>query len=554
MPSSRTVLVSIPVVALSLLSVFSAAAQPYTRADTLRGSDGAARAWWDVTYYDLAVYVSPEDSSLAGTNEIHFRAVAPGRRLQIDLQPPMHLEWLRFDGADLPVTWDGSAWFAQLPADAIPGTAYSVLAAFTGRPRVAINPPWDGGYQWETDESGNPWVATSNQGLGASIWWPNKDFQADEPDSQRVSISVPQPMVAVSNGRLAGRIEADDTVTYSWVVQNPINNYSVSVNAGSYGHWSEEYDGEDGPLSMDFWPLAENYGRAREQWTQARSTVACFEHWFGPYPFYEDGYKLIEVPYLGMEHQSGVTYGNGYANGYLGRDLSGTGWGLQWDFIIVHESAHEWWGNNITASDIADNWVHESFANYSESLYTECLTGSAQAAEEYVIGTRKDIANQTPIIAPHGVNATPPGDMYNKGGNMLHTIRRLIDDDEKWRGILRGLNRDFRHQIIPGTAVEDYITRHSGLELGRVFDQYLRDTRIPVLEWSLQGGVLGFRWADVVHGFAMPVRVSTGDGEWFWIRPTASWQTASSQTAQSAGSDSLAVDLGLYVLSRRIGQ
>ncbi len=521
----------------------------FTRADTLRGSDGPGRAWWDVTFYDLAVTVTPEDSSLAGTNTITYRVLAPGHEMQLDLQPPMELSSVSRNGEALPVRRDGNAWFVTLP-DADPvGSTHSVTAKFRGQPRVAVRPPWDGGYQWEVDSSGTPWVATSNQGLGASIWWPNKDYQGEEPDSQRIAITVPDPLRAVSNGRLRSEhANAGGTTTYEWFVTNPINNYSVSVNAGSYAHWSETYEGEGGTLAMDFWPLSENLAAARSQWTQARSTVACFEHWFGPYPFYEDGYKLVEVPYLGMEHQSGVTYGNKYANGYLGRDLSGTGLGLQWDFIVVHESAHEWWGNNITARDIADNWVHESFANYSESLYTECLTGSSADAEEYVVGTRQGITNSQPIIAPHGVQATPPGDMYNKGGNMLHTLRRLVDDDEKWRGILRGLNREFRHQLVSSAEIEAFIEQESGLVLGPFFDQYLRDTRVPTLEWALSGGTLSYRWADVVDSFEMPIRVTTRSGRFNWIVPTPHWQVLSVELNDASEFE---VDEGFYVESRR---
>lgn len=522
----------------------------FTHADTLRGSNGPARAWWDVTYYDLNVRVSPAESSLTGWNAITYRVVASGTEMQIDLQPPMVLDRVELDGADLELRRDGNAYFATLPDAQKVGSTHTVTAHFHGQPVVAIRPPWDGGYQWETDAAGAPWVATSNQGLGASVWWPNKDLQSEEPDSQRIAVTVPNPMVDVSNGRLRDtRDNGDGTTTYEWFVSNPINNYSISVNAGSYARWTEDYDGEAGTLTMDFWPLAENLDRARAQWAQARTTMQCFEHWFGPYPWYEDGYKLVEVPYLGMEHQSAVTYGNGYQNGYLGRDLSNTGWGLQWDFIIVHESAHEWWGNNITAADIADNWVHESFANYAENLYTECLTGSKEAGAEYVIGTRAGIANQSPIVAPYGVQAGPPGDMYAKGGNMLHTIRQLVDDDEKWRRILRGLNEDFWHQIVPGARVEEYITRESGVELEPVFEQYLRTTQVPVLEWQLDGTALSHRWSNVVYGFAMPVRVTLRPGEYSWIDPTESWQTVE----VDLGDDGVfQVDVNFYVESREV--
>ena len=532
---------------LSLLVMPSMAQRaPFTHADSLRGSNGPGRAWWDVTFYDLEVNVSPADSSLSGQVAISYRTLAPSQELQLDLQLPMRLLSVSLEGKQRPIRQDGNAFFVDMPAQG-PDESHAVVARFEGKPRLAVRPPWDGGYQWVKDASGNDWVATSNQGLGASIWWPNKDFQADEPDSQRTAITVPASMTAVSNGRLLSTEDNEDgTKTFTWFVSNPINNYSVEVNAGDYAHWTETHFGENGPLTMDFWPLTENLVKARAQWEQARTTMACFEYWFGPYPFYEDGYKLVEVPYLGMEHQSGVTYGNKYGNGYLGRDMSGSGHGLLWDFIIVHESAHEWWGNNITASDIADNWVHESFANYAENIYTECLTGSKQAGEEYVIGTRRGIANREPIVAPHGVNQSPVGDMYPKGGNMLHTIRRLLDNDEQWRTVLRGLNAEFRHQIVPGNAVEAYITRETGLDLDRVFDQYLRTTMIPLLEYRVVDGVLSYRWQQVVHGFAMPVLVRVS-GEPQWLTPTAFWQTVEVHAGAS-----VEVDPGFYIESRQL--
>jgi aminopeptidase N len=540
---------------LFALVLFSSAlaAQPrraFSHADTLRGADGPGRAWWDVTYYDLNVRVSPSDSSLSGWNAITYRVLARGTEMQIDLQPPMVLDRVEFQGADLELRRDGNAYFATLPQAPEVGSTQSVTAYFHGKPTVAVRPPWDGGYQWVADAGGSPWVATSNQGLGASVWWPNKDLQSEEPDSQRVAVTVPNPMVDVSNGRLRNTTDnRDGTTTYEWFVSNPINNYSISVNAGRYARWAEDFEGELGTLSMTFWPLAENLDLAREQWTQARTTMQCFEHWFGPYPWYEDGYKLVEVPYLGMEHQSAVTYGNRYQNGYLGTDLSGTGWGLEWDFIIVHESAHEWWGNNITAADIAENWVHESFANYAENLYTECLTGSKRAGAEYVIGTRARITNERPIVAPLGVGADGSGDMYYKGGNMLHTIRQLVNDDERWRQILRGLNEEFRHRIVPGARVEEYITRASGRELEPVFEQYLRTTDVPVLEWQLNGSTLSYRWRDVAYGFAMPVRVTLRPGAYSWIEPTESWQIVETELRTP---DEFHVDENFYVESREV--
>jgi aminopeptidase N len=328
-------------------------------------------------------------------------------------------------------------------------------------------------------------------------------------------------------------------------VKNPINNYAIAVAAGSYAHWTEEYEGERGKLTMDFWPLDYNLEKAKKQFPQARSMLKCFEHWFGPFPWYEDGFKLIEVPNNGMEHQSAIAYGNLYENGYRRRDMSGTGLGLKWDFIIVHEAAHEWWGNNITTKDLADMWVHESFANYAEGIYTECLFGK-EAGARYTVGSRSGISNNEPIIPAYNVNAEGSGDMYPKGGSMLHTIRQIVNDDEKWRAILRGLNATFWHQTVMGKQVEDYISQQSGIDLSKVFDQYLRNTGIPVFEYKVSGDQLSYRWTGAIPGFNMPMRVMIGDRA-VWLKPTSDWQAI-----RVEGGD-IKADVNLYVTPRRVG-
>jgi aminopeptidase N len=372
------------------------------------------------------------------------------------------------------------------------------------------------------------------QGLGASAWWPVKDTQAEEPDSQRIAITVPDPAVDVSNGRLRSTVHnGDGTTTYEWFVASPINNYDVAVNAGHYAHFSETYTGEGGRLTLDFWPLAAHEKEARRQFAQVRPMMQCFERWFGPFPWYADGYKLVETPHLGMEHQSAVAYGNHYQNGYLGRDLSHTGLGMAWDFIIIHESAHEWWGNSITTRDMADMWVHEAFANYAEALYTECQQGKA-AGSRYVIGVRKNVRNDGPIVGPYGVNAEGSGDMYYKGGNLLHTIRQVMGSDARFRATLRGLQRTFRHQTVTGRQVQEYISQAAGMDLSPVFRQYLETTQIPVLEYRIAGGTLSYRWANAVPGFNLPIRVTLRPGALTVIRPTAEWQTTSIRLARPA--------------------
>jgi aminopeptidase N len=522
----------------------------FTRADTLRGSyTTPGRAWWDVSFYDLHVAISPSDSTIRGWNGITYRVLRPARELQIDLMVPLEVDSMVQDGRTVQHRREGNAFFVSLDAPQAAGARKTITVYYHGRPQVAKRPPWQGGFSWERDSLGNPWVVTTDQGMGASVWWPNKDTQADEPDSQRVAITAPDSMIDASNGRLRSTVRnADGTTTYEWFVTNPINNYAIAVAAGQYAHYSEEYEGEKGTLTMDFWPLAYHLEAAKRQFPQARSMMQCFEHWFGPYPWYEDGYKLLEVPNTGMEHQSAVAYGNHYANGYRGRESSGTGLGMQWDFIIVHESAHEWFGNNITAKDNADMWVHESFANYAEGLYTECLSGK-DAGARYIVGNRRGIRNDVPIIPAYGVNAQGSGDMYPKGGEMLHTIRQLVNDDEQWRRILRGLNSTFWHQTVTGSEVERYISREAGMDLSKVFDQYLRTIQVPELEYRVDGGTLSYRWANVVPGFAMPVR-ATIDGASVLLHPTTSWQRAAERLTSPAG---FVVDPNFYVTSRDVG-
>ena len=515
---------------LLLATPLAAQQQPrsYSRIDTLRGAwDTPGRNWWDVTYYDLDLRLSPGDSSIAGSNTISYVVRGEGEFLQIDLMPPLVLDSVVQDGRRLAIRSDSNAHFATIAGRQRTGSVHSVTAYYHGRPRIAPRPPWDGGFTWRSDSLGRPWIVTTDQGVGASIWWPNKDSQADEPDSQRVAIRVPDPLMHVGSGHLRSKTRhADSTTTWEWFVASPINNYAIAVAVGQYGHWSEVYPGEAGQLTMDYYPLDYHLAVARRQFLQARTTMQCFEHWFGPYPFYADGYKLIEVPNNGMEHQSAVTYGNRFANGYQGRDGSGTGLGMLWDFIIVHETAHEWWGNNLTTRDLADMWVHESFANYAEGLYTECLYGK-DAGARYIIGTRRGIGNREPIVPPQrGVNAQGSGDMYPKGGNMLHTIRQIVNDDAKWRSILRGLQQEFRHQIIDGVDVQLYISARAGSDLSTLFAQYLTATAIPVFEYRIEGPALHYRWADVIDGFAMPVDVIVAEGRQARLDATTEWRTA----------------------------
>jgi aminopeptidase N len=527
----------------------------YTHADTMRGSNGPARAWWDVQFYDLHTRVNLRDSTISGWNGITYRVLQPAREMQIDLQQPLVVDSIVQDRRKVTYRRDGNAFFVAVASQRA-GTTRTITVWYHGRPRVGRRLPWDGGFTFPQDSLGRPWTATANEGLGASVWWPVKDYLADEPDSQRVAITMPDPLVDVSNGRLRNTTKnRDGTTTYEWFVTSPINTYNVTINAGSYTHFSDTLTGEAGRLTLDFWPLDYHADTARRQFQQVIPMMRCFEHWFGPYPWYADGYKLIETPHLGMEHQSAVAYGNHFLNGYLGRDLSGTGLGLQWDFIIVHESAHEWWGNNISAQDHADMWLHESFANYAEGIYTECRLGKSAGAA-YMIGARRGIRNDRPIVPVFGVNAQGSGDMYPKGGNMLHTIRAIIDDDARWRDILRGLNHRFRHQTVAGQEVENFISTQAGIDLSKVFAQYLTTTKIPVFEYRVGGGLeagraapLSYRWANVVSGFDMPVRVQLPGLGTRLLHPTESWQSLDVTSPQAAD---LSVDENFYVTVSRV--
>ena len=539
-------------IALLVLPLGFARAQDstgFTHADSLRGSNGPGRAWWDVTFYDLHVRVEPADSSIRGRNTIVYRVVAPSQEMQIDLRAPLEVDSIMQQGRLVAYRRDGDALFVTPPAAQEVGARDSISVYYHGKPRVAKRAPWDGGYVWTRDSLGSPWIATANEGIGASVWWPTKELRADEPDSQRIAITVPKPIVDVSNGRLRGTSDnADGTRTFEWFVTSPINNYDVAVNAGDYTHLGDSYHGEKGRLTLDFWPLSYHADTARKQFEQVKPMLKCFEHWFGPYPFYEDGYKLVETPHLGMEHQSAVAYGNEFKNGYRGRDLPGTGWGMKWDFIIVHESGHEWFGNSITAQDPADMWVQEGFTNYAEGLYTECQSGKAAGAA-YIIGSRRNIRNDRPIVASFGVEQEGSGDMYYKTGSMLHMIRQIIDDDARWRDILRGLNSTFYHKTVTGAEVRAFINRRSGIDFNPVFAQYLMTTQIPTLEYVLADSIVRYRWTNVVPGFAMPVRVTVG-GVRQWLRPTEIWRTTRVSGARRGGE--LDVDPDFYVTTREL--
>ncbi|MEM8897512.1 MAG: M1 family metallopeptidase [Bacteroidota bacterium] len=511
---------------LSLLSLacLSAYSQEstFTRQDTLRGSITPERAWWDVTYYHLEQNISIEDSSLTGVNTIQYKVLESAEVMQIDLQPPMKIDKVTQGMKELEVTHDGNAHFIHLVQKQNKGEVNEVMVYYSGKPRVSKNPPWEGGFSWRVDSLGSPFVATSCQGDGASLWWPCKDQMVDEPDSVLMSITVPDHLMDVSNGRLRSvEDNKDGTKTWNWFVSSPINHYGINVNVADYAHFSDTYEGEKGPLTLDYYVLSYNLEKAKKHFEQVKPMMDAFEYWFGPYPFYEDGYKLVEVPYWGMEHQSSVTYGNQYKYGAFGREFYPSGWGMTFDYIIIHESGHEWFANNITNTDNADMWVHESFTNYSENLFVEYHHGK-EAGAEYVRASRRGIGNTGTVIGTYGVNKRG-NDIYHKGANILHTLRQIVDNDSTWRNILRGLNEAFYHQTVSSAEVEKYIDDRVEVDLEPFFDQYLRDPRVPILEYSFNEDQMMYRWTNCNPGFSMPLKLILNESEEGWIAPQTSW-------------------------------
>lgn len=546
----QTLLSSIIIIS-SLLSTNSASAELFPKRaiddhqqNIFRGTITPERAWWDLTHYNLDIAIDPESKSIAGTNTMKYKVLSESKRLQIELQPPMQLTKVEQNGKVLSVEQLGYSYFIKLEAEQEIGQEYQLTMHFSGIPHEALRAPWDGGITWAKDDNGKDFIASTCQGLGASIWWPNKDHAYDEPNNGAlISVEVPEHLMDVSNGRL---IKVDHnkqakTKTYHWQVVNPINNYGININIGDYVHFGEKYAGELGQLDMDYYVLRDNLEKAKTQFKDAKRTIEAFEHWFGPYPFYQDSFKLVEAPYLGMEHQSSVTYGNGYQNGYLGKDRSQAGPGMLFDFIIVHESGHEWFANNITHNDVADLWIHESFTNYSESLFLE-YHFDQEKAFEYIRGQRLNIQNKSPIIGKYGVHQEGSSDMYDKGGNMLHTIRQIIDNDETWRGILRGLNKKFYHGITDSAQVENYISEQAGKDFSKIFDQYLRDIRIPTLEYFVKNNEMQYRWGNAIDGFDMPIKVTIA-GKTQWLSPTSQWEKMSLEVKNSQ----VKVDANFYV-------
>ena len=497
-------------------------AQTFTKTDTLKGSDTQFRNFWDVKKYELTVEPDFDKKTVAGTNKITFEITRDSDKpvFQNDLQQPMQYLITYSDEKLCTSKREGDFIFIQTNKPYKKGESHSFTIKYWGNPTIAKQAPWDGGWVFGKDEKGNPFMGVAQEGIGTSLWLPLKDIWNDEPDNGiTMKIITPKNLTGVGNGRLISQGTENGKNFFLWEVKNPINAYSISPTIGNFVNFKDTFIGEKGKLDLDYWVLEQNLDKAKKQFAQVKPMLSAMEYWFGPYPFYEDSYKLVETPYLGMEHQSNVAYGNGYSNGYKGRDLSGTGVGMNWDFIIVHESGHEWFANNITAIDPADMWIHESFTAYSETLFTENYL-DRNSADTYVIGTRKAVSNDIPIIGTYGVAKSGSGDMYYKGANMLHTIRQILNNDAKFREVLRGMGKEFYHQTVTSKQIENYMIKKTGLDLSGVFDQYLRTTKVPVLEYSQKGNQLKYRFKDTVPHIKLPIRINKTQT----ITPSSEWK------------------------------
>ena len=490
-----------------------------TRADILRGAYGPYRANNDLLFYHLDIRVDPEKKFISGKNTIRFKMLKDDARIQLDLTDALNIDRILFGSTPLKYERDSGAVFVDFPETLHAGHIYAIDFYYSGSP---VQTGRFGGFTFGKDPSGHPWIYTACEGIGASIWWPNKDQWRDEVKNMQISVSIPNGLVDVSNGRFMGKTKLGDGYTrWDWFVHYPINNYDVSLNIGNYQHFSDRL----GHLSMDFYALPEDLDKAKKQFTQAKGMLQAYQHYFGEYPFKKDGYKLIEVPYSGMEHQSAVTYGNHFANGYLERDWTGVGISPRFDFIIIHESGHEWFGNSITAADSSDMWIHEGWTTYLESLYVEYMYGHDDAVK-YLNGYRSKVKNEEPIIAPRGINREPPQDQYFKAALFINTLRSVVNDDARWWKLLHDFYQHFKYQNIMTEDVVQYFNEQTGMNLTPIFDQYLRHTAIPTLELKFDDskGTVSYRWKVDEPAFQMPVRVGKKDS-WQIIHATTDWQT-----------------------------
>ena len=506
-----------------------------THANVLRGAYGPYRANNDLLYYHLDIRVNPDEKFISGKNTIRFKMLQDGQRIQLDLTDALNVDKILLGSMPLKYERDSGAVFIDFPETLRAGKIYSIDFYYSGHP---VESGRFGSMTFKTDQSGHPWINTACEELGASTWWPNKDQWRDEVQNMEISVAIPNGLVDASNGKFMGTRDLGDGYTqWNWFVHYPINNYDVSLNIGNYQHWSDRF----GNVPMDFYALPEDLDKAKKQFVQAKDMLKAFQHYFGEYPFKKDGYKLIQVPYSGMEHQSAVTYGNHFANGYLERDWTGVGISPRFDFIIIHESGHEWFGNSVSAADRSDMWIHEGWTTYLECLFVEYMWGKADGLK-YTNAYKEKVKNEKPIIAERGVNATPPQDEYFKSALFLNTLRSIVNNDAKWWKLIRGFYQRFKYRNIMTEDVIAYFNQQTGMNLTPIFDQYLRQTAIPTLELKFDdaAGAVSYRWVAAEAAFAMPVLVGDKD-HWQMIHPTTQWQTM--QTTLKKDQFDVAADL-----------
>ena len=545
---NRSLIIRFSVILLAILSGNNALAQigvtkVQSNQETIPGNMAPEIVWWNVLHYAIDLTPDYKTRSIKGNNRIEFRTLQSGKVMQIDLQQPMVITKIVWLNKQLLFLRKGNAYYVNFPRTLNKNQTETLTVYFEGTPAIAKNPPFDNGWIWKEDKKGRPWISVACEGSGASIWLPCKDVLYDEPDNGiSFRITIPDTLVAIANGRLIKKIDNPNrTTTYHWTVVNTINNYNIIPYIGKYVTWHHEYSGRKGKLDCDFWVLDYHLQKAKNHFQQVDTMLQCFEYWLGPYPFYEDSYKLVEAPMPGMEHQSAIAYGNEFENGYAGKNLSGTIWGLQWDFILVHESGHEWFGNSITAGNDGDSWIHEGFTKYLETLYTAYVFGN-EAGNDYAIGTWKRIKNDAPIL---GTNTT---DKYYKGSAMLHMIRQ-ITGDSLFRGFLTGLNKAFYHCTVTTNQILEFLNLYTKMNFTKIFDQYLQTIKIPRLDYLFKGNTFMYRWSNCVDGFSMPISISLDGLKFQFVTPTNQWQ---SLPFLSAKRNDFRIDRNFYITTHEV--
>ncbi|MFB3387910.1 M1 family metallopeptidase [Flavobacterium sp. LAR06] len=523
-----------------------------TKQDTLNGSITPERIWWDIQHYDLSIKPDYVNKTITGKNVIEYNVTNKKHSdlMQIDLVSPLKIDSIFQKDKKVDFTQNQNIWYLKLSKNQA-SKKNKITIYYSGKPTESIKPPWDGGLVWAKDSLNRPWISVACQYKGASLWYPCKNTMYDEPDhGASIAVTAPDTLIAISNGRLKNTIKNHDgTHTYQWEVKNPISHYAISFYIGKYINISQAYQGKKGKLTMDYWVLDYNKTKAEKHMIpEVNCTMNSLEHWFGPFSFYEDGFKMADAPYIGMEHQSAIAYGGGYKRGTnkKGGDISNTGWGKKTDKIIVHEMAHEWFGNNMTAADIADRWIQEGFAGLAEELVIADIAGK-QAGNEFMAGRFRTIDNDKPIIARYGINEDGSQDNYIKGWAILHMIKSIINDDVKFQQILHGLNNNFYHKVVTTNQIENYINLESGINFDYLFDQYLRTKDVPVLEYKIKNSEFLYRYTNCNDNFSMPIKTNfTKD---VWISPTPSWKSLNID--KSIGKENLKIDINFYLTIKK---